>query len=174
MKKTKKQNAEERFTWNKEDLEISQPQRPRCWESFFMCQPSPVLRSQLLTALMAGTVLEAECVPTSALLDVVLLATAAREHCNAEIVDDYEALLQRTRDEWNRPDWTTRVFDSIYANKANQILQGRTEFHSECEYVPRMVAWYLAHEAPELLEPIPATAKNAVKHVTKPTRKKAA
>ena len=57
MKKTKKQNAEERFTWRQEDLEISRSsQRPRCWEYFFMCQPNPVLRSQVLTALMANQV----------------------------------------------------------------------------------------------------------------------
>ena len=168
MKKTKKQNAEERFTWRQEDLEISRSsQRPRCWEYFFMCQLNPVLRSQVLTALMAGTVLEVKRVPTSTLLDVVLLATAAREHCESEVVDDYEALLQRTRDEWNRPDWTTRVFDSLYANKANYILQGSTTFHSESAYVPSMVAWYLAHETPELLDPVPKVVRKKI-----PSRKR--
>ena len=134
--------------------EVIQSQRPRCWESFFRCQPSPIFRSQLLAGLMAGTKLEVARIPTVTLLDAVLLATAARAHCEAEIVDDYQQLLDRTNDAWRAPDWTTKVFSSIHGGKANFILtQGRQEFVSaEDAYIPEMVEWYLNQDAPRYFE----------------------
>jgi hypothetical protein len=124
--------------------------KPRCWESFFRCQPSPVFRSQLLAGLMAGTRLEVARIPTSTLLDAVLLATAARTCCDAEIVDDYQDLLDRARDAWRASDWTCHVFSSTHAAKADFILtQGMMDFVcAEDAYIPEMVAWYLRQDAP--------------------------
>jgi len=124
-------------------------QRPKCWESFFHCQPVPVLRSQLLTTLMAGTPLDAARVPHGALLDAVLLAPACRSYHQAEIVDDYQGLLDRTEEEWRAPNWTARVFSSIHGNAASFILHGAREFScAEEQYIPAMAAWYIQHDAP--------------------------
>jgi hypothetical protein len=126
------------------------PIRPLAWESFFRCQRSPILRSQLLTALMAGTQLIMERVPTSGLLDALLLSTATRNYCEAEIIDDYDGLIARTAETWKRPDWSTKVFSSIHANAANFILLGTKEFNcSEDAYIPSMVSWYLAQDPPQ-------------------------
>ena len=123
--------------------------RPLCWETFFRCQPQPVLRSELLTALLCGTPLEVARIPTVALLDVVLLATAARECCGAEIIDDYMALLQRTQDTWSQPDWSCKVFASLHGHWANCILNGTRNFDSpEDGYIPSMVEWYIDHGMP--------------------------
>lgn len=128
-------------------------ERLHCWESFFRCQKSPVLRSQVLTALMAGTPFAVLHLPNATLLDVLLLSTAARNECNAEIVDDYTTLVDRVREEWCKPDWTIRVFDSIHANKADYILQGASYFdNAEDAYIPRMTAWFLAHSVPTVFE----------------------
>ena len=98
---------------------------------------------------MAGTPLQAERVPTAALLDVVLLATAAREYCEAEILDDYQALLERTEEEWRRPDFTHRVFDSQHGNWANWILKGRRDFpEADTAYIPDWVGGVLRSETP--------------------------
>jgi hypothetical protein len=124
--------------------------RPLCWESFFRCQRSPMLRSQLLTALMAGTQLVMERVPTSGLLDALLLSTATRYYCEAEIVDDYDGLVARTAETWKRPDWSTKVFNSLHANVANFILLGTKQFNcAEDAYIPGMASWYLAQDPPE-------------------------
>jgi hypothetical protein len=126
------------------------PVRPLCWESFFHCQRSPVLRSQMLTALMAGTKLIMERVPTPGLLDALLLSTATRHYCDAEIIDDYDGLLVRTAETWKRPDWSTKVFSSMHANAANFILLGTKEFNcAEDAYIPGMVEWYLSQEPPQ-------------------------
>jgi hypothetical protein len=126
------------------------PVRPLCWESFFRCQRSPILRSQLLTALMAGTQLVMERVPTSGLLDALLLSTATRNYCEAEIIDDYDGLLVRTAETWKRPDWSTKVFSSMHANAANFILLGTKEFNcAEDAYIPAMVGWYLQQDPPD-------------------------
>jgi hypothetical protein len=124
---------------------------PLCWETFFSCQRHSVLRSQLLAALMAGTPVEAARLPNATLLDAVLLATAAREFCDAEIVDDYAALLDRTAEEWARPDWTCRVFSSIHAMWAGFIISHGTRNFDEvsARYIPDMVAWYLRQEVPQ-------------------------
>jgi hypothetical protein len=126
----------------------------KCWEVFFQCQRSPVLRSQMLTTLMAGTALQAECVPTSSLLDAVLISFAARVYCEAEVVDDYARLLERTEELWRAPDWTSRVFNSIHGNTANFIINhGAREFVcAEEQYVPLMARWYLEHDCPEYFE----------------------
>jgi hypothetical protein len=128
--------------------------KPRCWESFFKCQPSPVFRSQLLAGLMAGVKIEVARIPTSTLLDAVLLATAARTCCDAEIVDDYQSLLDRARDAWRAPDWTCHVFSSTHAAKADFILtQGMTDFVcAEDAYIPEMVSWYLRQDAPDYFD----------------------
>lgn len=126
--------------------------KPLCWESFFQCQRHPVLRSQVLAALMSGTVLEVERLPSPALLDVLLLATAARETCNAEIVSDYDALRTRVEEEWSKPDWTTRVFSSAHGRWANCILKGTKDFDSPEEaYIPSMVSWFMNHDAPQYI-----------------------
>ena len=123
--------------------------RPLCWEAFFKCQRHPILRSQLLTSLMAGTVMPTERIPTGSLLDAVLVATAAREILNAEVVSDYDALLTRTEEEWAKPDWTCKVFSSIHGHWANAILKGTRNFDSvEENYIPDMVEWYIQHDVP--------------------------
>ena len=129
---------------------IMAQQRPLCWETFFRCQKAPLLRHQILMALMAGTPFCVERLPSAVLLDVLLVATAARQDCGAEVVDDYDGLVTRVRAAWARPDWTCRVFDSIHLDKANCILDGRTEFIcSEDVYIPNMVGWYLQQDVPE-------------------------
>lgn len=119
------------------------------WEVFFSCQRHPILRSQLITAMMSGTVLDADRVPTGLLLDALLIATAARTDHNAEVVNTYDALVTRVREEWSKPDWTCRVFSSQHANKANWILQGQVEFCcAEDVYIPQYVGWLLQQDAP--------------------------
>lgn len=127
------------------------PTRSKCWESFFRCQPSPVLRSQMLTTLMAGTPLEVERIPTGSLLDAVLVAFTARVYCAAEVVDDYQRLLERTEELWREPSWTTRIFDSIHANAANFVINHSSKQFAgvEEQYIPNMVEWYLSHDCPE-------------------------
>ena len=81
--------------------------------------------------------------------DVVLLAFAAGTYHDAEIVNDFMGLCERTEEEWSRPDWTCRVFNSIHGNAANWILKGSKEFGcSEDRYIPEMVGFYLGHEVP--------------------------
>jgi len=130
----------------------SMPAVLKCWETFFRCQRSPVLRSQMLTVLMAGTPLEAERVPVSSLLDAVLIAFAARMYCQAEIVDDFKMLCERTEEEWRHPEWNLhgRLLDSLHANAANFIINhGINSFScGEEQYIPSMVRWYLDHECP--------------------------
>ena len=147
----------------------------QAWENFFRCQNKPMLRSQILTAIMSGTVLEVDRIPTSCLLDVVLLSTAAREYCDAEIVSDYQELLQRTRDEWSVPDWSSKVFDNLYGSKANFILQGSTNFDGqEVAFIPEMTAWYLAQEVPTFFDTpasLPAKAVKGKRPVSSAKRK---
>jgi len=149
--------------------------KPKCWESFFRAQRHPVLRSQCLTALMAGTPIVVDRVPTPALLDVLLLAFTARTYHEAEIVAlgtpllasegdlvpegdgaadapgaAWDALKDRIREEWARPDFTSRVFASIHGRWADAILRGAEEFSCAEElYIPAMVEWYLAQQVPE-------------------------
>ena len=124
-------------------------QPKKCWETFFRCQRSPVLRSQVLTTLMAGTPLEAERVPAGSLLDAVLISFTARAYCNVEVVDDYDALCSRTNEIWARPDFTHKMFSSAHGCAASFILRGSREFHAAEEgYIPAMVGWYLGHDVP--------------------------
>jgi hypothetical protein len=122
-----------------------------CWETFFMCQRSPVFRSQVLAALMTGTRLVVAHLPTSALLDAVLVGFATRVYCDAEIVDDWAELLRRTEEEWERPDWTCRVFDNLHLQAASAIVQGRADNFVcfEEQYIPDLVQWYLENDLPE-------------------------
>lgn len=131
-------------------VEVSTEDEHWRWSFFFSCQRNPILRSQVLTALMAGVPLEIARLPTEVLLDVVLIATATREFHEAEVVDSYDELLTLTEEAWKRPDWTTKVFDSIHCNWADSILnRGRRDFDSpETKYVPSLVGWYLTHDAP--------------------------
>jgi len=122
-----------------------------CWETFFLCQRNPVLRSQVLAALMTGTRLVVAHLSTPLCLDVVLLGFAARVYCDAEVVDDWAELLRRTEEEWERPDWTCRVFSSIHACAASAIVKGQViNFTcSEEQYIPDLVQYYLEHDLPE-------------------------
>ena len=122
----------------------------RWWENFWLRQRHPVLRSQLITALMAGTVVEVAQVPTAALLDAVLIATAAREYCQAEVVDDYQALLYLAKETIDQPDYTHRATDSIHGNAACLIIYyGLRKFVSaEDLYIPEMIEQYLQQEVP--------------------------
>jgi hypothetical protein len=125
--------------------------RAPCWEVFFRDQKSPLLRSQLITALMSGHQLEVERLPTATLLDAVLLSMSARSYSEAEIVDDYNALLRRTDAAWKDPMWTRRTFDQTHMNAADFIITcGSSEFTCvEDEYIPDLVHWLLEHDPPE-------------------------
>jgi hypothetical protein len=118
----------------------------------------------MLTALMAGTPLEAARIPTAALLDALLIAFAARTYCEAELVDDFSALMHRVDEEWKRPDWTTKVFDSLHGCAANFILLGSTEFAAiEERYIPEFVAWYINHDVPTYFDRELETDKDVMK-----------
>lgn len=123
--------------------------RAPCWETFFRDQRSPLLRSQLITALMSGHPLEVDRLPTATLLDAVLLAMTTRNYFEAEIIDDYDALLRRTNEKWKDPMWTRRTFDQTHSNAASFILMGSKEFtcHEDL-YIPALVKWLLEHEPP--------------------------
>lgn len=119
------------------------------WAFFFRDQRSPFLRSQLITALMSGHALEVERLPTVTLLDAVLLSSTARCYHEAEIIDDFNALLRRTDDTWKAPDWTCRVFDQTHTAAADFILRGVAEFeNAEDVYIPDLVEWLLEHDPP--------------------------
>jgi hypothetical protein len=129
---------------------LAEVERPKAWESFFRCQRCPMLRSQLLVSLMAGTRLEAERVPVPALLDAVLIAAAARQMHESEIVDNYQVLLDRTEAVWSAPNWCARVFSSIHGRWADRILKGATGLDTPEEgYIPSMVGWYLQQDPPD-------------------------
>jgi hypothetical protein len=120
-----------------------------CWKIFFRDQRSPFLRSQLITALMTGHPFEVERLPASSLLDVVLLSMTARNYHEAEIIDDYNALLRRADELWKDPMWTRKVFDQTHMGAADFIIRGMTEFLCyEDQYVPDLVGWFLEHEPP--------------------------
>jgi len=126
------------------------PEQAPYWAFFFQDQRSPLLRSQLVTALLAGTPLEVERLPPGALLDAVLFCMAAREYHSAEIIDDYSALLRRTDTLWKEPTHSRKVFDQIHSSTADFVLRGLNEFAAyEESYIPELVGWYLNHDAPE-------------------------
>jgi hypothetical protein len=119
------------------------------WEFFFRDQRAPLLRSQLITALMAGRVLEVDRLPTAALLDAVVLSMTARAYLDAEIVDDYAALLRRTDTAWRDPMWTRRMFDQTHIAAADFIVRGATEFKCfEDMYLPAFVGRMLELDPP--------------------------
>ena len=119
------------------------------WEAFFKCQRNPFLRSQILAALMSGTQLELARLPNAALADVVLLATVSREYHDAEIIDDYEGLLERVRELWKLSEFTHRTFDSIHLSTVSFITMGTKQISCvEEKYIIDLVEWYLNHDAP--------------------------
>lgn len=119
------------------------------WEVFFRCQRHPMLRHQVLMALMAGTPLIVDRLQKPMLLDVLIIANVTREYFEAEIVDDFQALKERVEEEWAKPDWSCRVFSSQHANWANWILKGEVRAKNREElYIPDMVGWYLDQEPP--------------------------
>lgn len=122
----------------------------KSWETFFSRQRNPVLRSQLITALMSGHALEVERLPAATLLDVVVLSTASRMHLEAEIIDNYEALLRHTEEVWKDPLWSCRVFDQFHMMAAGFMLRGVAHDFAiyEDQYVPEFVQWMLEQEPP--------------------------
>lgn len=120
------------------------------WEFFFRCQRSPVVRSQLMTAIMSGHQLEAERLPKAALPDAVLIALAARKYHEAEVVDDFAALLRRTEEVWQDPLFTHKVFDTPHMGTVSFVVRGTEEFTCvEDSYIPELVGWMLGHDAPQ-------------------------
>ena len=160
-----------------EDVGISR--QCKCWEIFFYEQRNPVLRSQMLTILMAGTPMEAERVPKAALLDALLLAYAARRYYSAEIIDDFQVLVERVKEEWERPTWTTKVFSNSHANAAAFIVYQGARSLDDCEhqYLLNMVEWYLGHDCPnyfdEELTEVPARMllRGSLSHATEKKRR---
>ncbi len=134
---------------------VDEPERRlEDWEVFFSRQRSPVLRSQMITAMMAGRPLEVERLPAAALLDAVVLSMAMRSYHEAEVVDDYAALLRRADAAWQDPMWTCRVFDQYHCNIASFIVRmGNAEFVAyEDLYVPDYAARLLSQDVPEYFD----------------------
>lgn len=120
------------------------------WEFFFRDQRSPMVRSQLLTAMMAGKQLEVERLPKAALPDAVLIALAARKYHEAEIVDDFPALLRRADEVWRDPLFSHKVFDSPHLGTVSFVVRGTDQFTCvEDMYIPDLVGWLLGHDAPQ-------------------------
>ncbi len=120
------------------------------WDTFFRDQRNPLLRSQLITALMSGHQLELDRLPTATLLDAVLLSMTTRNYFDAEIIDDYDGLLRRADEKWREPLWSARIFDQYHSNAASFIIMGTKEFKcSEDMYIPDLVKWLLDHEPPQ-------------------------
>jgi hypothetical protein len=76
---------------------------------------------------------------------------AARNYHEAEIIDDYEALLRRTDETWKDPQWTRRTFDQTHSAAADFIIKwGTSEFRcNEDLYIPELVQWLLENEPPQ-------------------------
>jgi len=99
---------------------------------------------------MAGKQMEVERLPAASLLDVVVMSSATRNYHEAEIIDDFHALLRRTSDAWKSPTWCRKTFDQTHANAASFILMGLTEFVTlEDSYIPDLAGWLLEHDPPE-------------------------
>lgn len=133
-------------------VEVPKPMKDQapCWSIFFRDQRAPFLRSQMITALMSGHQLEVERLPAASLLDAVLLSMTARNYHEAEIIDDFNALLRRTDDLWRDPMWTRRVFDQTHTGAADFIIRGMTQFVcAEDMYIPELTQWFLEHDPPK-------------------------
>jgi hypothetical protein len=147
--RSKRANTEVRKADIAPETTTGRPSELLCWEVFFYCQPNPVLRSQLLTCLLAGNRLLLDHIPMIMSLDAILISFTARTYCEAEIIDDFQGLLDRTEEEWRQPTFTHRVFDSMHGSAANWVIKGSQEFGCpEEQYIPRMVQWYLEHDVP--------------------------
>jgi hypothetical protein len=120
------------------------------WAFFFQRQRSPFLRSQIMTALMAGQPFELDRLPPAVLLDVLMLATACRYYLEAEVIDDYPALLRRVNDVWKDPLFTHRVFDQVHMSTASMLAIHGLEKLEEVEvrYIPSLAEWVLQHDPP--------------------------
>lgn len=119
------------------------------WRTFFCRQRHPLLRSNVTATLMAGRVMEVERLPKAALLDALLLAFTARTYFDAEVVDDFPALLRRADEVWREPGWSCRVFDQAHCAVADFIIRGSAEFVCrEDLYIPAMVGRILAEDPP--------------------------
>lgn len=132
--------------------EVSKDAAREMWTVFFRCQRHPILRSQLIVALIAGQQLTVARVPTALLLDLFVMATAAREFHDAEIVDSYDELVTVVKEIWNSPEYTAARMDQQHSNLASSILFLDSEVKSiferpEDRYVPALVAAYLEMEA---------------------------
>jgi len=130
--------------------------RPRAWECFFRDQPFPVFRSQLLTALMAGTPLDVEHIPVRALADVAIIAAVSRYFCNAEVVTDWKALISKVRELWDAPTFSHKVFSNMHLRALASVIYHNSEQsafsdHDEL-YLPELVRWYLEQETPDYFE----------------------
>jgi len=140
-----------RFTMSKNREPVAAvKERAWYWDNFFKCQRCPVLRSQLITSLMAGKLLEVERLPKAALLDAVLIAMTTREYHQAEVIDDYTALCRLTNEEWKDPMWSCKVFDQNHLGTADFVVRGSNEFVChEDQYIPGLIGWFLGHDVPE-------------------------
>jgi hypothetical protein len=125
------------------------------WAYFFQRQKYPMLRSQLITALQAGTPLEIESLPEPLLLDAALFARACRSHFDAEVVDDYQGLLNRIDAAWKA--WKLEIdeehkpkFDSPHRDAVSAAIWfGSDEFTTpETQYIPALVDEYLSVDEP--------------------------
>lgn len=152
-KKTKQRTARKNPGTTKTVVETTQERdKAPYWAFFFRDQRSPFLRSQMITALMEGKPFEVERLPTAALLDVVLLASTARAYHEAEIIDDFQALLRHTEEIWKSPGWTCKMFDQTHSSAADFILRGVVNFdNAEDVYIPDLVGYYLEAEAPSYI-----------------------
>jgi hypothetical protein len=141
------------------------------WDIFFRCQRYPILRSQVLVALMAGTVTPTERVPVAALLDVFVLATAARERVDADIVDNYAELERRVREEWDGERF--HVMSSQHGNCASSIVYLNADRKAifdrpEDSYIPAMLSKLFE------VEEVPQYIGQEMTEEKQPKRKKAA
>lgn len=136
----------------KQKLEIVRPgAKAPNWNIFFRDQRCPFIRSQLITAMLAGQALEVDRIPTISLLDVLLLASTGRNYFEAEIIDDFDALKKRVDEAWSQPNWTCRIFDQYHRNAASFILSAGTT-HFACHedaYIPDLMEWMLQNEPPQ-------------------------
>jgi hypothetical protein len=120
------------------------------WSNFFRDQRCPVVRSQLITALMAGRQLEVERLPTAALADAVMLSMVSRYYFEAEIIDDYPALLRTTEAKWKEPMFCHEVFNQMHLSTVSFVVRGSDELVCyEDQYIPSLVGWWLNHDVPE-------------------------
>jgi hypothetical protein len=101
--------------------------------------------------MMAGTVVETERCSEASLADFLLMAFTSRVYHEAEVVDDYEALLTRIREVWSRSEFTHHVFDSTHLRAAAYIaFQNCEEFSCpEEDYISALIGGWFEVDPPE-------------------------